>query len=59
MGGYEVEHNNRLITVFSAPNYWYATPLSIPLSLKWDFVLTRFLVILREIWVRGLIFRVI
>ena len=23
MGGYEVEHNNRLITVFSAPNYWY------------------------------------
>jgi serine/threonine-protein phosphatase 5 len=23
MGGYEVEHDNRLITVFSAPNYWY------------------------------------
>lgn len=23
MGGYEVEHEKRLITVFSAPNYWY------------------------------------
>jgi len=23
MGGYEVEHQNRLVTVFSAPNYWY------------------------------------
>ncbi len=21
--GYEVEHNGRCITVFSAPNYWY------------------------------------
>lgn len=24
MGGYEIEHDGRLITVFSAPNYWYA-----------------------------------
>jgi len=25
MGGYEIEHDNRLITVFSAPNYWYSS----------------------------------
>ena len=23
MGGYEVEHGGKLVTVFSAPNYWY------------------------------------
>lgn len=28
MGGYEVEHNKRLITVFSAPNYWYPSALT-------------------------------
>jgi serine/threonine-protein phosphatase 5 len=27
MGGYEIEHNKRLITVFSAPNYWFIPSL--------------------------------
>jgi len=32
MEGYEIEHENRLITVFSAPNYWYFPPISLLLD---------------------------
>ena len=46
MGGYEVEHNKRLVTVFSAPNYWYHTLRGLR---------TNGTAIRRGIWVRGLI----
>jgi len=56
MDGYEVEHDGKLITVFSAPNYWYDPPLKLfsLLSPFWRWGLTR-LVIRRGIRVLGLI----
>ena len=32
MEGYEVSHNGKCITVFSAPNYWYVCVSQLPLS---------------------------
>jgi len=54
MGGYEVEHNKRLVTVFSAPNYWYPPPTPPDLFSRcwWGLI---GVVIRRGIWVRGLI----
>jgi serine/threonine-protein phosphatase 5 len=55
MGGYEVEHQNRLVTVFSAPNYWCAPPPHHPPGVERRLIV----VIPRATWARGLTLGVI
>lgn len=47
MGGYEVEHGGKLVTVFSAPNYWYGS-LVLVLDMR-----LMFAAIQRVIWEPG------